>query len=149
MPQITFYRQERADGGTRTGIDVEGYTVLEWFKEGPDEGDPALVWYLDVRCIGETLPTSPDEARHWFLARSRLIRDALDSLAADLGTGIDVGPWPVQRQISGAPPGVEMMVVCSAVRRPVALSIAQVVRDLAANFDRLINELQPVGGLVP
>ena len=29
MPDLTFYRQKRVDGGVRTGIDLDGVTVCE------------------------------------------------------------------------------------------------------------------------
>jgi len=41
MPTITFFRQARNDGGVRTGIEVEGQTVLSRF-EGEEADDPAL-----------------------------------------------------------------------------------------------------------
>ena len=40
MPNLTFYRQARIDGGIRTGIELDEDTVFEYFEEGGSEPDP-------------------------------------------------------------------------------------------------------------
>ena len=34
MTTINFYRQARVDGGKRTGVEIDGETVLERFESG-------------------------------------------------------------------------------------------------------------------
>ena len=52
MPNLTFYRQKRVDGGVRTGVELDGETVASLFEEGDPERDPALLWFVDLRCEG-------------------------------------------------------------------------------------------------
>ena len=67
MPNLTFYRQARIDGGIRTGIELDEDAVFEHFEEGGPELDPTLLWYVDLRCQGPGLPDEPRKAREWLI----------------------------------------------------------------------------------
>lgn len=136
MPSISFFRQLRRDGGIRTGVDVDGDTVLSQFEAGQriDEPDPSLEWYVDVRCDGARLPHTPEAARQWLLRAEAPIRNALEAMAASVPAGIDQGPWPIKHKFrigSGAARGE---VVCSAVRRVSAQNVADVLRNVAKHW---------------
>src|SRR3954451_9524953 len=96
MPDLTFYRQKRVDGGVRTGIDIDGVTVCEDFEEGDEERDPALRWYVDLRCSGDSLPHDADLAREWLLEHEEMIRDGFSRYASQLAAGADRDDYPLQ-----------------------------------------------------
>jgi hypothetical protein len=144
MSTVTFYRQKRVDGGIRSGIDIDGISVLESFAKGKADYDPALAWYVDVRCQGKNLPDSPEPARRWLLEREETVREALDQLAEDLRAGLDIESWPLHRQIPAAPSGARMTIVCSAVRRINALKISDVLRQVGLNWRKFLTSLQAV-----
>jgi hypothetical protein len=144
MPKLNFFRQRRVDGGTRSGISVDDLIVLEAFEPGGADSDPALLWYMDVRCEGARLPAQPAAARQWFLDQRGLITGALRELAEDVRAGIDVDAWPPQRRVSPAPKGVEMTIVCSAVRRVAALELAAVLLESATHWEDHLRKLGEV-----
>jgi hypothetical protein len=136
MPTITFFRQARRDGGVRTGIDIDGRTVLSRFQQGRREDDPALLWYVDVRCDGASLPTHVEDARQWLIRHESQIVQVLDALAEKAPDGLDPSEWPLQR--SKRLNGATITVACSAVRRIEAREMAAVLRDVAEHWhDRL------------
>ncbi|MBM4071919.1 MAG: hypothetical protein FJ271_23780 [Planctomycetes bacterium] len=141
MSKIVFYKQVREDGGVRTGIEVNDTTSFESYEGSAEESDPALVWFADVRCRGKSLPADAEKARSWLLANAEIIRQGLDSLAADLRAGIDVESYPLQRALPGAPKGVEIRLVCSAVRRPAALQIGKELVRISASWEDTIRRL--------
>src|SRR5262249_45375163 len=95
MPKISFYQKKRRDGGIRTGIDIDRESVLGCFQSGPEESDPVLLWFVDLRCEGARLPTTPEEARQWLLDHSALIHQAFQKLIAEIRAGIDFNTWPL------------------------------------------------------
>jgi hypothetical protein len=133
MSSITFYRQRRADGGTRTGIDVNGRTVLDQFEEGKGEPDPALVWYVDVRCEGARLPRTAESAQQWLIDLEPVISRGMDDLGDKLTAGIDNDAWPLEHTLRRSG-GVKITIACSAMRRVDAKQIATVLRDIAAHW---------------
>jgi hypothetical protein len=146
MASIVFFRQRRRDGGTRTGIDVNGRTVLDHFEEGKGEPDPALVWYVDVRCEGPRLPRTAESAQQWLINHGPAFSREIDNLADELTAGIDSDTSPLQhvaRRITGA----KVTIACSAMRRIEAHQIGVVLRDIAANWSERVAGLtlgQPV-----
>ncbi|HWE95008.1 MAG: hypothetical protein JWP03_1211 [Phycisphaerales bacterium] len=144
MPTITFYRQARRDGGIRTGIDIDGDTVIDQFVEGGGDMDPALDWYVDVRCKGAGLPRAGEAARRWLLGKERVITRVLRALAGEVPAGIDPGDWPLRKTARVGASGTTISVVCTAVRRVDAQQIAQVLTDIADNWRRRIEQL-PTG----
>jgi len=52
VTEIAFFINARQDGGLRTGIDVNGETIWHHFIPGPEDADPALLWWVDVTCKG-------------------------------------------------------------------------------------------------
>ena len=143
MNKLTFYHQVRCDGGQRTGIDSDNSELLQCYKAGGEDADPALLWYLDVRCEGKKLPKEPAAARNWFVENRAFFTRTLAEIAdQDLGAGFDADWAPFQREVSGAPDGARVLVVVSAVRRLVARQIAQDVRKVARNWRKLLDCLE-------
>jgi hypothetical protein len=140
--ELSFYRQKRHDGGIRTAVTADGVTVLHRFQPGDAPSDPALLWYVDLRCSGRRLPVEPEATRQWLLAQSPIVRDNLTRLASKLEAGMDVEPWPFQWQVPRPPRGVRMTIVCSAVRRLPMLEIASILIDLCENWDEWLRELE-------
>jgi hypothetical protein len=143
MRKLTFYIQEREDGGRRMGIDLDGDTVLGRFDPGHAESDPALVWYVDVRCKGE-LPPEPELARNWLLQQKDLFMKELNRLGEKLQVGLDFNPWPLQWKVEGAPRGVEITIVCSSLRRVPSRELGQHLEQLAEKFAETVNSLAAV-----
>jgi hypothetical protein len=142
MNKIIYYRQKRYDGAIRTGIVVNGDLVLESLENESDEPDPALLWYVDVRCEGKRLPTNVEEVRSWLLKQSPIVRHALGEFAEELQAGMDVDVWPLQRKIAHPQRGVRMNLVCSVARRLEALKIADILRGLAEVWEESIRAAQ-------
>ena len=139
MDKLNFYHQKRSDGGLRSGVDFNDERVLENFQPGTEPEDSALLWFIDVRCSAENLPSEPESIRRWFLDRSDVIQSALNQLAGELPAGMDSG-WPIHRGIP-TEDGVKMTVFCSAVRRLTGREISQVLSDLKNAWPDLIKHL--------
>jgi hypothetical protein len=148
MRELSFYRQKRSDGGVRTGIELDGETILGIFDEGPpDEQDnpmgSALLWYVDVRCRGEDLPKGAEAARGWLLQHAESILSGLYSLSENLVAGLDdYGPI-VWREFPGAPQGVTVEVVSSWIHGIRGLEISAVFKDIADHFVEIVQQLAP------
>ena len=143
MATLAFFRQERVDGGVRTGIDVDGQTVLQDYQPGSDEHDPALLWYVDLRCEGDSLPATAQEARPWLIDHAPAITQALRELAEELTAGIDHELWPYERKVPGVQEGVHTRIVICAVRRLAATELANPLRDIAKNWNIFLDRLDP------
>ncbi len=141
MAMLSFYRQVREDGGIRTGIELNGTTVFERFESGGDDYDPALVWYVDIRCESNNLPQAAEEARDWLQRHGKYIRDGLPVLAAKLQAGVDVGSYPLRWQVPNVPEGLRVTVVCSALRRVPGLEIAKVLNEIGESWVELVKGL--------
>jgi hypothetical protein len=139
MDKLSFYHQKRDDGGLRSGIDFNDTRMLESYQPGTLPEDSALLWFIDIRCSAEHLPSEPEAIRQWFLARSNLIQPALGQLAGDLPAGID-SDWPIRRVIP-TEDGVNMAVYCSAIRRLTGREISQVLSELKNAWPDLIKHL--------
>src|SRR5260221_6984988 len=110
MPYLDFSKLKRVDGGIRYAIALDYQPVLHRFSPGPDEEDPVLVWYIDVRCRGRNLPSQTEEVRQWFITNAGPIKKELLELAssfADPPTGFAELAYelPVGRDISNPPTG--------------------------------------------
>ncbi len=149
MHELTFYRQKRNDGGVRTGLELDGETVLGIFEDGsPDEEDNpmgmALLWFVDVRCLGAEVPDRPEAARDWLVEHAPTILTGLSGLAGGLAAGLDNGGEPiVWSDFPGAPVGGSIELVCSATGRVTGRSMAGVLEEIADHFIDLVRELAP------
>jgi hypothetical protein len=143
MNKLTFYVQMRSDGGRRTGIDIDDETVLGRFESGGEEFDPALLWYIDIRCKGE-LPSEAAQARDWLLQQSELLKAELKKLGRELEVGLDSGLWPLQRKVEHSPHGVEITIVCSSLRRVASRDFGKTLGRLADEFTAVVNALGSV-----
>lgn len=139
MDKLNFYHQKRRDGGLRTGIDFNDERVLETFDLGDGPQDAALLWFVDIRCAGENLPSEPEAIRGWFLARGEMIRSALRDLAGELSAGID-SDWPLKKDL-GMHDGVRMAIYCSATRRLSGREISSVLSALATTWGDAVRTL--------
>jgi len=144
MTQLTFFHQKRVDGGTRTGIDVDGLTCWHRFTEGSDDEDSALLWFVDIRCEGSDLPTERKKVRRWFGERPQAtrIKNALGQLAKDFRVGFDNEVWPAEICIPADEEEPELKVVFSAIRRVDARDMANVFLKLSDDWETLIGDLK-------
>jgi hypothetical protein len=140
MAGLTFYRQRRMDGGLRTGIMLGESTVLGHFEEGGEDYDPSLLWSIDLRCDGPTLPSSAEGARQWLLAHESIIKDGFERYAEHLRAGSDpTGAFLLEwADFPNRPQDVAMKIVCGAMRRIDALSLARELRFIGENWRSLI-----------
>ncbi|MGB7160693.1 MAG: hypothetical protein WBD40_21695 [Tepidisphaeraceae bacterium] len=141
MATITLYQQQRRDGGRRFGLEIDQETVLGRYLPGPSDSDSALEWFVDVECSGDALPTDPDGARAWLLQHSPSICKALIALSTEFEVGMDASEWPVRRQVADAPSGTQVYVACSATRRIDARQLANVLRNVAREWEANLKSL--------
>lgn len=147
MDTITYFRQQRRDGGIHSGIEVDGYTGLNRFDPGPEgDDDPILVWFVVVEFRGESLPATPEEAQQWLLANASPIRGQLLNWADLFDAGIDAPSWPLRREDACEIGGetIRLELTCSVSRRSEGLSIADQFRDIAGRWSDLIQGLKAV-----
>lgn len=142
MPSLTFFRQARADGGIRTGVDVDGETVLEHFVETDREPDPALKWFVDLRCDGETLPDRSEDVRAWLLDHGALVTRAFQGLAKRLEVGVDPDSWPAQWELPDPPPGVRITTACSSIGVIPGREIHKTVGEIADHWREYLEQSQ-------
>src|SRR3989442_11133597 len=64
---FSFYRQQRADRGIRTGLAYMDMSALEHFEPGQlNDENPALRWSIDIDLENVSLPEpTPEAARQW------------------------------------------------------------------------------------
>lgn len=141
MSKLVFYRQQRVDGGIRSGVDLDDDSLFELFEPGQEDDDPTLKWFVDVRWRGAKLPR-PEKAQDWLLRQESAIRPALTEAAEELRSGIDLSD-PVQRELLQRNSGSRARLVVHAARRVAAREIAKQVRYVANHWSALIGALQP------
>jgi hypothetical protein len=146
MADITFYRQQRADGGIRTGIEVNESVVFSEYQPGHHDDDPALLWYVDVRCKGQGLPIDGERARDWLASQRKIVARQLNKLADRIPSGIDPSEWPLQIEHAfiWRNRRVILTIACSAIRRLEARKLAGILREIAENWDQHVTGLAMV-----
>lgn len=144
MPQLTYYRQARIDGGVRTGIDVDGSTVLARYEPGTDEHDPSLKWYVDVRCDGPALPTDGEAARRWLVENTNLIKDELLSVGRQIELGFDAETRPFERRVASPPEGTTIVIVASAQQRTLGRDMSSTLQRLSDEWEASLRDLEPL-----
>jgi hypothetical protein len=142
---LSFYRQERVDGGIRTGIMLGMATIFERFEIEGEEWDPSLAWSVELRCSGSSLPTGADDVKPWLLAHEGQIRDAFRRFSDQLAAGSDpTGDYPLQfADFHDLPAGVSMKIVCTALRRYDALFLAEHLNHIREHWSDLVRDLEP------
>jgi hypothetical protein len=123
---------------------VDDVLLLHRLENENYEPDPALLWYADLRCEGQRLPTKAETARRWLLQRSDIIRQGFRDVAEELRAGMDVDAWPVMRKIQGFPDGVKAEIAFSAARRLDGVAMADVLLEVADQWDECIHSLPTV-----
>jgi hypothetical protein len=141
MKTINFYSQMRVDGGKRTGVEIDGETVLERFEGGEKREDSALLWFVDVRCSGANLPNSAEAAREWLLEKASIIQAGLREVANELRAGIDFSA-PISRPIRSVEKGITVEVSCSAIRRLQARDIALALHEISSHWTEFLKNLE-------
>ncbi len=141
MAKVVFYRNARQDGGFRTGIEIDGQTAWHHFTAGKGEADPALNWWVDVRCEGKNVPSDPDAARDWLLNEGNRIAEFVAQASQDIDPqGFGVGLEPFRREFKVR--GAQVAVVASAARRITAREMARVLAEIAKKWNDYVNKLQ-------
>ena len=133
MATVTVYRQERVDGGVRTGVDVGDEPVLMEFRAGPGQEDPAILWFIDVRLEGQDISPVPSDVRSFVALSLESIKSAVATAADKLAVGLDASWWPFRHESQTAQGTV--VVVCNAMTRETGQNIAQHLRTFAAEFE--------------
>jgi hypothetical protein len=142
VSKLVFYRQKRYDGGIRTGVELNGETVSERFKEGVDERDPTLLWYVDLRCEGDPLPDDPDLAVPWLLDHSTIIRDGFERFAKKLRVGVDTDLYSlISEDFVHVPKDVRLKIACSAINRINAREMGKILTEIAMHWEDHLAEL--------
>ena len=142
MSQITFFRQARADGGIRTGVELDGNLLLHRLDEGAADDDPGLIWFIDVGFEGEGLPHEAELVRDFLLGRKSETAAALAQFSDEISaTGVDSGAWPLRRRVPDSAGGVSVTLTCSAIRRLEGREIASKLSDLARDWAAIVGDL--------
>lgn len=141
MKTINFYRQKRVDGGKRTGVEIDGETVLERFESRNEDEDSALLWFVDIRCSGSNLPNEAEAAREWLLGHASTIQAGVRNVANELRAGIDFIA-PISREIPNVETGITVQLFCSAIRRLQALDMANALDKISSHWNQFLNELE-------
>ena len=128
MAEVTFYYQERVDGGHRSGLNVDGISVLHGFVPGDTDRDPALAWYMDVTLATVTPPTHAT-AMVWLNSHTAEIRVSLAEAAEALSLGIDVDSMPAEFGRNGSEGPIHLTV--SAMRRLTGRHVGEKLQQLA------------------
>jgi hypothetical protein len=155
MHELTFYRQMRYDGGIRMGVELDDqHPLLYAFTEGPPEEQDnplasALLWYFDLRCKGEGLPTTPDGARAWLLDHEGPIRDGLREFIAAIALGVDDSTPIRWDRFDGFPEGIRVEAVVSSIRRVTNEELLVALREIAENFGPILGQLAPGEPAIP
>jgi hypothetical protein len=147
MTKLAFYHQVRFDGGRRSGISLNDDSTSLHFFEGEveeEDYDPRLLWYVDVRCEGDVLPTEPQAARDWFLANEPYFVAEIRGLADEIAIGVDNDIWPYQRELASPPDGCQAEVAVQAIRRLTGREMADNLRRLAVDWHPLLTQLEPL-----
>lgn len=134
MPKINYYRQQRRDGGVHSGLLLNGGNVWDTFEPGDNEDDPVLLWFIDLRADGPQLPKEAGQIGPWLLRHARNFNRGLRELARDLRAGLDFNTLPLRYEVPGAPQGVRLQIVCSAMRRGDSLQMARLLRQFAKRW---------------
>jgi hypothetical protein len=140
MSNINFYRQARYDGGMRTGVEIDGETVLERFEQGNPPENNALLWYVGIRCSGNALPTEAKAAREWLLENASSLQQGIRAVADDLRAGID-SALPISRPICNVA-GVTVQLSCTAIRRFEAVQIANTLNEVSSHWEEFLKSLE-------
>jgi len=144
MAEVTFYHQERVDGGRRSGVTVDGTPVLHGFVPGTNEYDPALEWYADVTLATANPPTQANGLT-WLNSHAPEIRQSLTEAADCLSVGIDASSMPAEFQRFDAG-GRPIRVTVSAMRRLTGRHVGEKLRQLAEmDWAQLFPALTPQG----
>lgn len=142
MPRLTFYRQKRSDEAIRMGVELDGETIAERYEGGESEPDPALLWYVDLRCEGSGIPDGPDEASHWLIDQRDTIHSGFSAFVEHLRAGADPDIYSLTwEQFEGLPENVKMSIACSAIRRIDAREMANTLKEIAENWTTIIRSL--------
>ena len=141
MKTLNFYRQARVDGGRRTGVEIDGESVLERFERGNETEDSALVWFVDIRCSGANLPNGAEAAREWLLEKAPIIQAGVRDVANELEAGIDFCA-PISRTIPNVAEGVTVEIWCSAIRRVQAREIAKALDEISSRWTEFLKKIE-------
>jgi hypothetical protein len=145
MSQIRFYRQERYDGGLRTGFGIDNQPALEEFQAGQGESDPALLWYVDLELDGKSLPHDVERARVWALDHAEPIIAGLRLAAERLEIGLDdTTDWPYRLRVQNLPRGIRGELRISAVRGLGEGELAGRLAALADDWSGVVQRLAPM-----
>jgi hypothetical protein len=147
MTKLTYFRQQRVDGGIRTGITIDMEVILHHFQRGKKEADPVVVWSIDVRCAGAKLPEEAETIRQWFLDKAPVVREALTGLAAEMKAGIDFDGWPYLWPVPHPPRGVRMTIACSASRLDVGRRMAELLTETADGLEESLRQLKDLSAV--
>jgi hypothetical protein len=145
MHSLSFYRQMRQDCGVRTAIELDGDVVFHRFEAGTPDIDPALLWYVDLRCEGNDLPSDPEQARVWLLENTGPIKEGFRRLAEKLRAGVDISIYPIEwSEFPSSPEGVHMSIVCSTVGRLPSLDLPRILVDIEQHWEDRVRSLPAV-----
>ena len=144
MGIITFFHQERADGGRRTGLYVGDERAFERFVAGDgEEFDPALRWYIEVICPVKTPPKTQTAAGVWLAKHCGAIRGSIEKASEHLEVGLDSewAPWSITVQT----PSGKFEVKVTAQRRYEAAHIGIRLNEfLLRDWPEFLGEYLPV-----
>ena len=142
MPTLTYYKNVRNDGGVRTGVGLNGETVLEDFVEGRQEPDPILVWYVDLLFESSKVPKEAEAIRAWLATMGNYVKQGLDEIATKMEVGIDQQWNPFSYPLLRTPTGVKITMSGAAMNRVRIEDFAQHLREIKQEWDKSLRRLK-------
>jgi len=142
MPELTFFYQQRYDGGIRIGLGVDDELSCERFEPGKEkETDPALLWYVDVIVEAKEQPEDKSQLAGWFVEHEEAIVNELRRAADKVALGMDASPVKYRTKI---PSGETVHLLLSSVRGLAEGELAENLRQLAAKWRETVERITPV-----
>lgn len=150
MNKVVFFWNDRMDGGVHFGLVANDVLLFDELKDGSGESDPALNWFVDIKCESKSLPKGAAEIRNWILNLAPQINQALDALASKLevGTDGDISPFSIKTKVSAHPASVHIEVKGSALRTIRETQIAGHIMKVKKSWERELRRLSEVNPIL-
>jgi hypothetical protein len=141
MDKLIFFTNVRADGGVRTGIELNDQTIFHQFIQGPRPTDPALDWFVDIVCESKNIPSDPPHAKSWLLVLAPVINQGLRELVGRFQLGLDEPSYPFSHRVKKAPAGTRITIKGSALRRIRATEIGGFLAQVLDAWEDSVSRL--------
>ena len=137
MSRATYFVQQCADGGRRSGLVSNRETV--WYEFDPVFENPVLIFGIDLTAEGESVPHAPEALKEWFVDAADHYRRLLIGAADRLADGGEAEEWPVVERLDrdGTEVGVNAHATYGFGAHDLALEMTSLAGQLEARLRAL------------